>query len=75
MESAWVEVCVCTSTRALMVEEYSITSKDIVSLAIVDHNPISIQLGCPVRRARIERCCLRLGNLPNLAKQLASRRL
>ena len=68
--SGWV-----TSTRALVIEQHSITCKDVVCLAVVDHNPVSVQFGCSVGGAWVEGRGLLLRDLLHLTIQLTGRGL
>jgi hypothetical protein len=50
-----------TADRALVVEQDSVRGMNAVGFAVVDRDPVGIELGGPVRRARIERRGFRLG--------------
>lgn len=54
----------------LVVEEDAVGGVHVVGLAVVHHDPVRVLLGYSVRRARIERRLLCLGNLAHLAIQL-----
>ena len=46
-----------------------------ISFAVIDHDPIGIELGHGIRRARIEGCRFLLGNLLGQSIKLGRRRL
>ena len=58
-----------------MVEQDPVAGKDSVRLAVVDRDPVAIELGDSIWRARIERRGLALRRLAYLAVQLGGRRL
>ena len=53
--------------RALVVEEDVLARVHAVCLAVVDDDPVHVQLRAAVRRARVERRCLALRCLDDLA--------
>jgi hypothetical protein len=53
-----------------VVEENAIACVDAVSLAVVDGDPVGIELGDGIRRAWIERCRLALGLLLHFGEEL-----
>src|SRR5205807_7818811 len=59
--------------RRLVVEENAVAGVEAVSFSIVDRNPVGVQLGYAVRRARIERRSLALRRFAHLAVQLRAR--
>lgn len=52
-----------------MVEKNTVARVDVISLAIVDSNPISIQFSRCVRRFQIKRRCFALRDFLHLAEQ------
>src|SRR3990167_8643815 len=54
-----------TSNRTFMVKEYSIARVDTVGFAIVDGDPIRIQLGHSIGTPRVKRRCFFLRSLLN----------
>ncbi len=40
-----------SSSRALVIEEDSVTCKHAVGLAVIDHHPVGVQLGNTIRRS------------------------
>src|SRR6185503_20757689 len=50
------------SQRTLMVEKYAVGGMQAIRLPIVDGNPVGVELGDAVRRARLERGRLALGH-------------
>ena len=61
--------------RRFVVEENSVAGVDPVGLAIVDGDPVAVELGHAVRRAGVERRRLRLRRLLDEAEHLGGRRL
>ena len=55
-----------SSSRTLVVEENSIARVDAVSLAVIDNDPIRVNLGRSVGGTRIERGCFSLRDFLNL---------
>src|SRR6185369_9364335 len=53
-----------------MIEQYTRTGKEPITLAIIDRNPVSIYLGHAIRAARIERRVFVLRIDPYFAKHL-----
>ena len=53
--------------RALMIEQDAVRGIHAVGLAVIDRNPVAIQLGDAVRRARVERRGFLLRHLLNQA--------
>ncbi len=49
MRSVKCEECEGTSSRALVVEEHTVAREDIVSLPIVDYNPVGVQFSSSIR--------------------------
>ena len=49
--------------RALVVEEYPVGRVDAVRLAIIDDDPIGVEFGRRIGRARVEWGCFRLRRL------------
>ena len=63
------------ASGTLVVEQNPITRIYPVRLAVVDRDPVRVELRDAVRRARVERRRLGLGRLDDLAVQLRGRRL
>ena len=61
--------------RALVIEQDAVRGVDAVGLAIVDRNPVGVELGRRIRRARIERRRLVLRNRLRLAVEFRGRGL
>jgi hypothetical protein len=61
--------------RALVVEQNAVGRVRAVRLAVVDRDPVRVQLGRGVRAARVERCGLALRRLARPAVQLRGRGL
>ncbi len=61
--------------RRLVIEQYARAGKEVVALAVVDGNPVPVDLGHPVGTARIERGQLGLRRLAHMPEHLARRRL
>jgi hypothetical protein len=64
-----------STPRALVVEQDAVARIHPVRLAVVDHDPVRIQLRHAVRAAGVERRRLRLGRLDDLAVELGGRGL
>ena len=58
------------ATRGLMVEQDARRGVEVVALAVVDGDPVAVDLRHPVGTARIEGGALRLGHLLHLAEHL-----
>jgi hypothetical protein len=58
------------SPRTLVIKENTIASIDFVGFAIVHRDPIGVQLGDTIRRARVEWRSFRLRSLDNLTVEL-----
>jgi hypothetical protein len=58
------------SPRALVVEQDAVAGVHPVRLAVVDRDPVRVQLRDAVRRARVERRRLALGRLDDLSVEL-----
>ena len=61
--------------RALVVEEDAAAGEEVVRLAVVDRDPVGVELGDAVGRARVEGRRLRLRALGHLAVKLRGRGL
>src|SRR5919106_1658996 len=61
--------------RPFVVEQDAAGGVEVVRLAVVDRDPVAVDLGNPVGRAGVEGCRLPLGRLHHLAEHLAGRRL
>jgi hypothetical protein len=62
------------ATRAFVVEENARAAKEPVALAVVDGDPVAVDLGDAVGAARVERRLSRCGTsmtLPNISLLLA----
>mmetsp|Transcript_10309 Transcript_10309/g.32597 ORF Transcript_10309/g.32597 Transcript_10309/m.32597 type:complete len:337 (-) Transcript_10309:231-1241(-) len=64
-----------TAPRGLVVEQDPVARVHPVRLAVVDHDPVRVQLGRGVRRARVEGRRLALGHLLHEAVELRGGRL
>lgn len=53
-----------------MIEQDTVASEHVVCLAVVDNNPVTIQFGNAIGRARIEGGGLLLGSLNDLTIEL-----
>ena len=58
-----------------MVEQYAVASIHPVRLTVVDCDPVGIEFGDSIRRARIEGCGFRLRCFDNLSIELGRRGL
>ena len=58
-----------------MVEQNAVGREDVVGLAVIDDNPVRVQLGDTIGTAGIERCLFVLKRGPHLSKELTCRRL
>jgi hypothetical protein len=58
-----------------MVEQYAVASVHPVRLTVVDCDPVGIELGYSIRRARIEGRSFRLRRFDNLSIELGRRGL
>lgn len=63
------------TTGALVVEQDPVAREHPVRLAVVDDNPVRVELRATVRRSGVERRGLTLGSLHHLAIQLRCRGL
>src|ERR1041384_2294833 len=61
--------------RTLMVKQDARTRKQVIALAVIDGNPMPIELRDAVRTPGIKRGALGLGDFLNLTKHLAGRGL
>ncbi len=52
-----------TSSRAFVIEQNAIAAVHAIAFAVVDDNPVSIELGHTVWAAGVEGCALGLGHL------------
>src|SRR5206468_5406593 len=59
------------AARAFMIEQDPGRGMQVVALAVVDGQPVAVDLGYPVRAAGIEGCALVLGYFDHLAEHLA----
>lgn len=64
-----------SSPRAFVVEQYAVASVHPVRLTVVDCDPVGIELGYSIRRARIEGRSFRLRRFNNLSIELGRRGL
>lgn len=66
----------CSSTSgALMIEQDAIACKYVVGFAVVDNDPVCIELRHAIGRARVERSGFGLGRLNDLSVELRGGRL
>lgn len=56
-----------SSSRALMVEQNTVTCIHAIGFPVVDGDPVSIELGYTVRRTRVERGSFGLWSLNDLS--------
>ena len=61
--------------RRFVVEQDAVTGIHAVGLTVIHRDPIRIEFGHPIRRARIKRRRFVLGRALNLAEHLRGRRL
>jgi hypothetical protein len=61
--------------RALVIEQDAARGMHAIGFAVIDRDPMSVELGSRVRRTRIERRRLPLRDLLHLAEQLRGRSL
>ena len=59
----------------LVVEQDAVAGKEVVGFAVVDGDPIGVELGDPVRAAGVEGCVFVLGHLLRFAVEFAGRGL
>ena len=64
-----------TASGTLVVEQYAIACVNVVRLAVVDDNPVGVQLGDAVGRPGVEGRRFRLGRLHDFAVKLRGRSL
>src|SRR5882757_11156604 len=64
-----------TAHRGFVIEQDAVAGEKPIRLAVIHRDPISINLGGPIRRARVEGCRLPLRDFLNLAEHFGSGRL
>lgn len=64
-----------TTARGFVVEEDTVARKHVVGFAVVDDDPVPVELGDTVRRARVEGSCFLLRGLDDLAVEFRGRGL
>ena len=64
-----------TPARRFVVEQNAVAGKEVVRLAVIDHNPVAVELGHPIGRTRVKRRALALRHFLHLTVEFAGRGL